>query len=432
MQRPLLGLHLNTTPDSSPCSDASSLATPSDLSPARFGLGLKLDSSLGLDLHGQFSHMAPPDHVRDFSAPEFDPYWINQPSVYGQSTLSSFLRPAHSIQSHMGTPAQVPTTLFDSYVDRPSPMSFGGPLPNFPSTTVQPAMSRAFFDQTASPSSPMSPAGHVRGLSTSGWATPRPVVPPGQWLRGGARPELHARAGSYSSASSGGASHTSGQDVSDIHYSSRRSNVSHSSAQPVNFLSLLHPSSAPPYHSFVARVIKSSDQQASIFLQQKLKVAESDERARIIDAICNRGFEMMTHRYESFFPIGDCGIDVFRTDSVTGPYSGVWRLPRRPMRNARLSLACGQSVVQLTESSHGLTRHLSGRVVDLATNCYGCHVLQKALDCEEDLRLLIVSELLLGDPASTLVNKHASHVWSKVWAIMFYWCCVSSAKTCIH
>jgi hypothetical protein len=55
-----------------------------------------------------------------------------------------------------------------------------------------------------------------------------------------------------------------------------------------------------------------------------------------------------------------------------------------------------------------------GRVVELATNCYGCHVLQKALDCEEDIRLLIVSELLVGDPATTLVNKHASHVWSKV------------------
>ena len=54
-------------------------------------------------------------------------------------------------------------------------------------------------------------------------------------------------------------------------------------------------------------------------------------------------------------------------------------------------------------------------MVELATNCYGCHVLQKALDCEEDIRLLIVSELLLGDPALTLVNKHASHVWSKVY-----------------
>ena len=74
--------------------------------------------------------------------------------------------------------------------------------------------------------------------------------------------------------------------------------------------------------------------------------------------------------------------------------------------------AVGQSVwARRLLSSHD---SVSGRVVELATNCYGCHVLQKALDCEEEVRLLIVSELLLGDPAQTLVNKHASHVWSKV------------------
>lgn len=48
---------------------------------------------------------------------------------------------------------------------------------------------------------------------------------------------------------------------------------------------------------FVSRIIKLSDQQASIFLQQKLKVADADERAKIVDAICTRGFEMMAHRY---------------------------------------------------------------------------------------------------------------------------------------
>ncbi|KAG6804884.1 hypothetical protein H0H92_001856, partial [Tricholoma furcatifolium] len=36
-----------------------------------------------------------------------------------------------------------------------------------------------------------------------------------------------------------------------------------------------------------------------------------------------------------------------------------------------------------------------------------------ALDCEEDIRLLIVSELLLGHPAQTFVSKHTSHIWSK-------------------
>lgn len=67
--------------------------------------------------------------------------------------------------------------------------------------------------------------------------------------------------------------------------------------QPINFLSLLHPSSSPPYALFVSRIVKSSDQQASIFLQQKLKVADEKERVKIVDAICTKGTEMMSHRY---------------------------------------------------------------------------------------------------------------------------------------
>ncbi|OBZ78979.1 Meiotic coiled-coil protein 2 [Grifola frondosa] len=153
---------------------------------------------------------------------------------------------------------------------------------------------------------------------------------------------------------------------------------SHSHAhEPINFLSLLHPSSAPPYHLFVARIIKSSDQQASIFLQQKLKVADAEERAKIVDAICAKGFEMMAHRF------------------------GNWAVQR-----------CLEATASV-EERRKIVACMRGRVVELATNCYGCHVLQKALDCEEEVRLLIVSELLLGDPAQTLVNKHASHVWSK-------------------
>ncbi|KAF5365236.1 hypothetical protein D9758_005402 [Tetrapyrgos nigripes] len=148
--------------------------------------------------------------------------------------------------------------------------------------------------------------------------------------------------------------------------------------EPINFLSLLHPSSSPPYHSFVSRIIKSSDQQASIFLQQKLKVADTNERAKIVDAICARGFDMMAHRF------------------------GNWAVQR-----------CLEAASSAEERKK-IISCMRGRVVELATNCYGCHVLQKALDCEEDIRLLIVSELLLGDPAQTLVNKHASHVWSKI------------------
>ncbi|KAK7460854.1 meiotic PUF protein 1 [Stygiomarasmius scandens] len=160
--------------------------------------------------------------------------------------------------------------------------------------------------------------------------------------------------------------------------SSSAGQPSPSGHEPINFLSLLHPSSSPPYHSFVTRIIKSSDQQASIFLQQKLKVADVSERAKIVDAICARGFEMMAHRF------------------------GNWAVQR-----------CLEAASS-TEEKKKIISCMRGRIVELATNCYGCHVLQKALDCEEDIRFLIVSELLVGDPAQTLVNKHASHVWSKI------------------
>jgi hypothetical protein len=54
-------------------------------------------------------------------------------------------------------------------------------------------------------------------------------------------------------------------------------------------------------------------------------------------------------------------------------------------------------------------------MVDLATNCYGYYVIQQALGCkEEEDCLLSDSELLRGYPATTLVNKHASHMWSSV------------------
>ncbi|KAJ7430634.1 hypothetical protein B0H11DRAFT_1942736 [Mycena galericulata] len=52
-------------------------------------------------------------------------------------------------------------------------------------------------------------------------------------------------------------------------------------------------------------------------------------------------------------------------------------------------------------------------IVDLTTDCYSCHILQKMLDCEEEVRPLIISELLMNNSAQTLVDKHASHVWGK-------------------
>ncbi|KAJ7460373.1 armadillo-type protein [Mycena galericulata] len=126
-------------------------------------------------------------------------------------------------------------------------------------------------------------------------------------------------------------------------------------------------------------------ERASIFLQQKLKVVGAEERGRIVDAMCARAGETMMHRF------GNCAVQRC-LEAATGP------------EERRKIVAC-----------------MRGRVVDLATNCYGCHVLQKALDCEEEeVRLLILSELLMGDPAQMPANKHASHVWSKVYVVLFF------------
>ncbi|KAF8586248.1 ARM repeat-containing protein [Ramaria rubella] len=148
--------------------------------------------------------------------------------------------------------------------------------------------------------------------------------------------------------------------------------------EPINFLHLLAPTAVPPYSHFITRIVKSSDQQASIFLQQKLKIADATERKKIVDAVSQRGIEMMTNRF------------------------GNWAVQR-----------CLEPPCELADRMK-IVQCMRGRVVELATNCYGTHVLQKALDCEEDVRLLVVSELLLGDPSSTLLNKHSAHVWSKI------------------
>ncbi|KAG8793438.1 hypothetical protein FRC12_002734 [Ceratobasidium sp. 428] len=149
--------------------------------------------------------------------------------------------------------------------------------------------------------------------------------------------------------------------------------------EPINFLRLLQPTSQPPYTLFVTRIVKSSDQQASIFLQQKLKAATSEEARRpIIDAIVAQGIDMMTNRF------------------------GNWAIQR-----------CLESPCTLTERTR-VAEVMKGRVVELATNCYGTHVVQKALDCAETIQLFVVAEMLQGDLAATLMNKHASHVWTKI------------------
>ncbi|KAJ3861614.1 armadillo-type protein [Lentinula novae-zelandiae] len=346
-QKPPLNLSFETspgTPDFSPVSISSALLTPTDLSPTRPCSDINLKQQLQMPYEMMaagtrgpafFTHPAllfePGSPTRLSNSP---PYLSSQASI---STANSGGNNYPIISNASSSP------IFRTYNHEQS-------SPTSPSLASY-------------PSYPSAPQGNFTSNHQLYAALSAPNLSQTNVTH---RADVNAATGALRSSIHG----TIGSSLSSGDW--------HIPQQPINFLSLLHPSSSPPYHSFVSRIIKSSDQQASIFLQQKLKVADIAERSKIVDAICARGFEMMAHRF------------------------GNWAVQR-----------CLEAAFT-PEERKKIASCMRGRIVELATNCYGCHVLQKALDCEEDIRLLIVSELLLGDPAQTLVNKHASHVWSKI------------------
>ncbi|OSD00873.1 ARM repeat-containing protein [Trametes coccinea BRFM310] len=327
-----------TSPDLSPISTTSALLTPTDLSPAK-----------------TFDQKLPPTF--EFNAthrPGDNNSLMFETGFRMQDSSSAPQNPFYAAANAFG-PEGAYFPHFEPFLD--NPLNSLGSC----NRTPHPLSSSAQVDRRRLDTTSMLPP-----FQPPSWNQQRPRTT-SEWLR--------ADEGGERSLSFGGNETLFRPSHTHSVQSHRQAQQAH---EPINFLSLLHPSSSPPYDLFVARIIKSSDQQASIFLQQKLKVADAEERAKIVDAICAKGFEMMAHRF------------------------GNWAVQR--------CLEATSSV----EERRKIVTCMRGRVVELATNCYGCHVLQKALDCEEDVRILIVTELLLGDPAQTLVNKHASHVWSKI------------------
>ncbi|KAJ7937697.1 hypothetical protein B0H13DRAFT_2412742 [Mycena leptocephala] len=81
-------------------------------------------------------------------------------------------------------------------------------------------------------------------------------------------------------------------------------------------------------------------------------------------------------------------------------------IPRAPLRFSHWAVQRCLKAATGPEERRKIVACIRGRIVDLATNYYVYHVLQKTLTCEEEQ--LIVSELLRGDPAKTLMNRHAS------------------------
>jgi hypothetical protein len=120
-----------------------------------------------------------------------------------------------------------------------------------------------------------------------------------------------------------------------------------------------------------------SDQQASLFLQQKLKLATPVQKHEIVDTIIRHSQPLMINRFGNFL-VQRC-FEYGTKDQID-----------------RISTA------------------IKGNVVNLSIDMFGCHVVQKAFDCvDEEVKVAMVKELLCRIP-ETVSHRFACHVWQKL------------------
>ena len=165
---------------------------------------------------------------------------------------------------------------------------------------------------------------------------------------------------------------------------SQLSNVSgqtyFSPVEPMNYRSLLDKTVNCDWKYIVDKIVCSNDQQASIFLQQKLKVGNVEQKFEIIEAIVNQAYPLMINRFGNFL--------VQRCFEHGTP----------------------EQVVAIANAIHG-------NVLSLSTDAFGCHVIQKAFDSvPENHKADMVRELLRRIP-DTVIHRYACHVWQKLFEL---------------
>lgn len=127
-----------------------------------------------------------------------------------------------------------------------------------------------------------------------------------------------------------------------------------------------------PASSLVAMVLDKRGQEASLLLQQQLKNASPERQAEIFDAICARIVPLSHDRHGNFL------------------------------------------VQSAIEARCEIARHLKGAFVELTMSQFGCYVVQKALEGEEDIRESVTEELLGSRLDETLTSRHSIHVWQRI------------------
>lgn len=150
--------------------------------------------------------------------------------------------------------------------------------------------------------------------------------------------------------------------------------------EPLDYRRLLERSINCNWKYIVEKIISSNDQQASIFLQQKLKVGTQDQKHGIVDAIVESAYPLMINRFGNF-----------------------------------LVQRCFEHGTQ--QQIDAIAHAIKGKTLQLSMDQFGCHVIQKAFDCvEESIKANMVHELLRRIP-ETVVHRCRSkstfvdHLW---------------------
>lgn len=152
------------------------------------------------------------------------------------------------------------------------------------------------------------------------------------------------------------------------------------SLEPMNYRRLLDKSVSCDWKYIVDKIVCNNDQQASIFLQQKLKVGTAEQKFEIVESIINQAYPLMINRFGNFL--------VQRCFEHSTP----------------------DQVIAIADAIHG-------NVISLSMDPFGCHVIQKAFDSvPENYKADMVRELLRRIP-DTVIHRYACHVWQKLFEL---------------
>ncbi|KAI9718622.1 MAG: hypothetical protein M1828_006630 [Chrysothrix sp. TS-e1954] len=150
--------------------------------------------------------------------------------------------------------------------------------------------------------------------------------------------------------------------------------------EPMNYRRLLDRNMNCNWRYIVDKIVCSNDQQASIFLQQKLKVSTPEQKYELIEAIIAQAYPLMINRFGNFL-IQRC-----------------------------FEHGTPQQVIAIANA-------IRGNTLNLSMDAFGCHVVQKAFDVvPEDYKAIMVHELLRRIP-ETVIHRYACHVWQKLFEL---------------